>query len=74
MTLTDRLNLLKRGQVQELHNVLVEAGIAHSLTGKHRDVFKRAKQRKVGALRAIYEQLETIPPSALPEIIRIVTQ
>jgi len=71
--LESKLKLLKQSQVCELHDKLVEAGIAFELTGNYKDVFRLAKYRKVGAERKIYEYLENIPATALPEIINIVT-
>jgi len=73
MRLESKIKLLNHAQVYELHDRLVEAGISYELTGKFKDVFRRAKYRKVGAERKVYEYLEAIPAKALPEIINIVT-
>ena len=74
MRLTEKVARLTPAQVKELHDVLVEAGLAYELTGQYADVFRRAKYRKVGMQRSIYQQLETIPAHTLPTIIAIITQ
>ena len=56
--LTRTIRVLKPQQIRELYGVMLDAAVAHEITGCHRDVFRRAKYRKVGALRRVYETLE----------------
>jgi hypothetical protein len=55
--LSNQLKALKTAQILELHDVLVTACTAAELDGDWREVFRRAKNRKVGRMRRIYELL-----------------
>lgn len=50
--------MLKPDKVKEFASVLYEACLAMEAGGDYHEVFRRAKQRKVGALRRLYERLE----------------
>lgn len=66
--LTNKLKLLKPHQVNELHSVMTEASIAFEMGASAADVFKKAKHRKVGALRCIYERLEKLNKYELDKV------
>jgi len=72
-SISERVYRLKPNQVIELHDKLVEAGLCFELEGSHKEVFRRAKHRRIGVLRSIYKDLENIPAGALPTISDIVT-
>lgn len=57
--LTTQIKDLKRSQLHELHSTMLDACTAAELGGDWREIFRRAKHRKVGRLRRIYELLQS---------------
>jgi len=68
--LLSKLKVLKPHQVKELHATMTEASVAFDLGGSANDIFKKAKHRKVGAIRAVYENLETLKKEDLDKIAK----
>jgi hypothetical protein len=66
--LLSKLKVLKPHQVKELHATMTEASVVFELGGSANDVFKKAKHRKVGAIRAIYESLEKLKKEDLDKV------
>lgn len=58
MSLARQIPNLSTEQLKAVHACLVEAGIAYEAGGNWREIFRRAKQRKVGLVRRIYELME----------------
>lgn len=50
--------MLKPEKVKEFASTLYEACLAMEAGGDYHEVFRRAKQRKVGALRRLYQRME----------------
>lgn len=60
--------MLKPDKVRAFASVLYEACLAMEAGGDYHEVFRRAKQRKVGALRRLYERLERSTKGELERI------
>ena len=63
-----KVAMLKPDRVREFASVLYEACLAMEAGGNYHEVFRRAKQRKVGALRRLYERLERTTKSELERV------
>lgn len=57
MSLTKQLPKLADTQIHELHNRLLDACTAMELGGNWREVFRRARHRRTGIMRRLYELL-----------------
>ena len=68
MSLEAAILRLKVEQVREVADVIYDACIAVEAGGTYTEVFRRAKQRKVGSMRKIYERLEKTTPSQMKRI------
>lgn len=55
--LSTQTRQLTHDQVKEVKNVLLEACTAMELGGDWREVFRRARNRRVGRMRRIYDML-----------------
>ena len=61
MSLTSQLKNLSPQQIKSLSDTMLNASIAFETGGNYREIFRRAKQRKIGLMRRIYELLEQAP-------------
>lgn len=57
MSLTNQIANLSDAQLHDLHNALLDACTAMEMGGNWREVFRRARYRRVGRMRRIYELL-----------------
>jgi hypothetical protein len=62
MSLQAAVFRLKPDQVKELADTMYEACVAMELGGSYKEVFRRAKHRKVGSMRKMYERMEKATP------------
>lgn len=58
MNLITVIQRLNTAQLKELHQILTESAIAYEFGGNATEIFRRAKHRKVGLMRRVYERLE----------------
>lgn len=65
MSLQTAILRLKPEQVQELADIMYDACIAMEAGGCYTEVFRRAKHRKVGSMRKMYERLEKATPKQI---------
>jgi len=65
MSLQAAILRLKPDQVKELADTMYDACIAMEAGGCYTEVFRRAKHRRVGCMRKMYERLEKATPKQL---------
>ena len=65
MSLVNAVLRLKPEQVKELADTMHTAAIAMEVGGNYQEVFRRAKQRRVGCMRKMYERMEKATPKQL---------
>lgn len=65
MSLNKAVLRLKPHQVQEIHAIMVEGCIAAALGEDYQEIFRRAKQRKVGSMRKMLERMQNATPKQL---------
>ena len=58
MTLSDQISILSTDKLKRVKDTMAEAGIAIEIGGNWKMIFKRAKNRRTGLERKIYELLE----------------
>ena len=58
MNLVTLIPKLNANQLSELHEVMTNASLAYELGGNFKEIFRRAKHRKIGRMRRIYQRLE----------------
>ena len=61
MILSNQVKSLNTTQFKSLNDTLLDASIAYEGGGNYREIFRRAKLRRVGLLRKIYGMLEQAP-------------
>jgi hypothetical protein len=58
MSLTNQILNLPPAKLTELHNTLIETGVAFELGGDHREVLRRARNRyQTGLMHRVYTRL-----------------
>ena len=65
MSLQAAILRLKPEQVKELAETMYDACIAMEVSGCYKEVFRRAKHRRVGCMRKMYERMEKATPKQL---------
>lgn len=58
MALATQIYKLKPKQIKQLADTMLNASIVYQTGGNWREIIRRAKQRKVGLLRRIYDMLQ----------------
>lgn len=71
--LSTQLHRLKPAQIQELAGTMLEASIGHAGGGHWQETFRRAKQRKVGLMRRIYDLLQTATAEEIEGMTKALT-
>lgn len=75
MSLVGQVAKLSVEQATELHNTLLESGIAREAGNKKwREIFRFAKNRHIGLQGRIYEKLYQATDSQIEAMIRRITE
>ena len=70
MNLTNQLKDLDAMQIKSLNSTILDASIAYEAGGNYREIFRRAKCRRVGLMRSIFEMLEQVPEAEIENLSR----
>lgn len=65
MSLTSQLKNLNDKQLKSMCDTMLTASIAFENGGNYREIFRRAKQGRIGLVRRIYESLEQAEPKEI---------
>ena len=65
MSLTSQLKNLNDKQLKSMCDTMLNASIAFENGGNYREIFRRAKQGRVGLVQRIYESLEQAEPNEI---------
>jgi hypothetical protein len=74
MALANQICQLSEKQLMEVYGVMLEAGITNEFCGNYREIFRRAKHRRVGRMRRIYETLEQAAPDDIKAVSQALTE
>ncbi|WP_347987711.1 hypothetical protein [Methylomonas sp. AM2-LC] len=74
VSLTSQLKNLSPQQIKSLSDTMLNASIAFETGGNYREVFRRAKQRRIGLMRRIYELLEQAPYQDIENLSKVLAE